>query len=220
MAYILGFLYADGNITKTKRGNCYVAVYSADYQLVCQMREVLGSRHKIAVRLSDTGRVYRIQVGSKEWYKDLGTRGLHPNKARRIKLPRLPDAYFGSFVRGYFDGDGNVWSGQIHKKRKTHHDTIQVAFTSASAVFLEKLREELTHRGVVGGSIYIPKIRHYGRLAFSRDDALKIYKIMYNAPHKLFLKRKKIVFEKFVKKMQGKQSVLPLYSSKMKLNFH
>jgi hypothetical protein len=28
-----------------------------------------------------------------------------------MKLPKIPLNFFGAFVRGYFDGDGNVWSG-------------------------------------------------------------------------------------------------------------
>jgi hypothetical protein len=46
MAYILGFLFADGNIVKTKRNTHFVAIYSADYELIVSMREVIGSNQK------------------------------------------------------------------------------------------------------------------------------------------------------------------------------
>ena len=37
MAYILGFMYADGNIIKTKRGTHFIAVYSADEDILIAM---------------------------------------------------------------------------------------------------------------------------------------------------------------------------------------
>lgn len=40
----------------------------------------------------------------------------------------------------------------------------------------------------------------YGRLMMSTHDSLKLYEIMYNKPHKLFLPRKKLVFDRFIEK--------------------
>lgn len=199
MAYILGFLYADGNIVQTKRGNHYIAIYTADRSLLVLMSKCLKSKHKIATRISATGCVHRIQVGSKEWFSDLGVLGLFPNKTKRMELPSIPENYFGDFVRGYFDGDGNVWVGLVHKNRKTTLTTIQVTFTSGSYEYLKSLHDSLKKRGVVGGSLYHAKSGNYARLSLSIKDALKIYEIMYNTSYKLHLRRKKVVFDRFVK---------------------
>lgn len=199
MAYILGFIYADGNIVKTKRGTHFIAIYTADEELLKHIRIIFSSEHTISKRSSITGEVFRLQIGSKEWFTDLGKIGLVPNKTSRMRLPDISNKYFGDFVRGYFDGDGNVWTGLIHKKRFSPSVTIQVAFTSCSHEFLSDLHKELqTIANVKGGSIYKSKIKNFSRLSFSKLDALKIYKIMYNAEHKLFLLRKKQVFAKFV----------------------
>lgn len=199
MAYILGFIYADGNIVKTKRGTHFISIYTADEELLKLIKNILSSEHVISKRSSITGEVFRLQVGSKEWFADLGKIGLVPNKTSRMRLPDIPNKYFGDFVRGYFDGDGNVWTGLIHKRRSLPGVTIQVAFTSCSHEFLSDLRKELKRTAsVVGGSIYKSKTRNFSRLSFSKMNALKIYKIMYNAEHKLFLPRKKQVFAKFV----------------------
>ena len=199
MAYVLGFICADGNIVVTKRRNYYIALYTSDELLLLTMRNAMGSDHKVARRSARSGAVYRIQIGSKEWFRDLAEIGLMPNKARRMKLPNIPDKFTGDFVRGYFDGDGNVWTGIIHKNRKTQHLTLQVAFTSASKSFLKSLHSLLKKHGVSGGSIYAPRNDHFTRLSFSHYDALKLYKIMYNVPHKLYLKRKKHIFDRFMK---------------------
>ncbi len=199
MAYILGFMYADGNIVKTKRDNYYIAIYTADEALLIAMAHCMKSEHKIAKRVSETGGNYRIQIGSKDWFFDLGTLGLFPDKTSRMRLPTIPVKYFGDFVRGYFDGDGNVWAGTIHKQRKTTTETIQVMFTSCSQLFLTDLKTALQDAGIKGGGMYIPKKGNFARIIFSSNDALKIYQIMYNRRHKLFLKRKKVVFEQFIK---------------------
>ena len=203
MAYILGFMYADGNIVQTKRGTHFIAIYSADEEILTEMRKNFESNHKISKRMFTTGCVYRIQIGSKEWFSDLGLIGLFPDKTKRMQLPRLPEEYFGDFVRGYFDGDGNVWSGLIHKNRPVPTLTLQVAFTSASKDFLLGLKTSLQEHGVSGGGMYTPKQGNYSRLILSSKDALIIYKIMYNAEHKLFLRRKKFVFDKFIHNCGG-----------------
>ncbi len=198
MAFVLGFLFADGNIVLTNRGTHFVSLYTADEALIMSIQKTLASSHKVAARKSETGVVYRLQIGSKVWFDDLQKLGLTPNKSARMRFPYLPKKYIGDFVRGYFDGDGNVWSGTIHKQRKTSHTTLQLAFTSASHYFLEGLLDLLHQIGVKGGSIRKSKLGEYSRLSFGAADALTIYKIMYNGPHKLYLPRKKQVFEKFV----------------------
>ena len=197
MSYVLGFLYADGNVVKTKRDTHYITWYTADKKLLLIMRRVLQADHLIKLRLASSGQVYRMQIGSKQWYEDLSSLGLHPNKSKRMILPIIPREFQGDFVRGYFDGDGNVWVGTVHKDRTKSTLTIQVSFTSASKEFLISLHKLLKVLGLGGGGIYTAPDGSFSRLSYSVRDALKIYKIMYNAEHKLLLKRKKQVFDKF-----------------------
>lgn len=202
MAYILGFIFADGNLVKSKRGNHYMTIYSADLYLLKSMAAVMESNHKISGRrkVNRTGIVYRIQIGSMEIFKDLVRIGLVPNKVCRMRLPiNTPDIYISDFIRGYFDGDGCVWSGMTHKQRKIHTMALQVYFTSASHEFLCDLLFVLKKLGISGGSLFRAKTGNYSRLVLSTLDSLKIYKIMYNSRHKLFLPRKKLIFDKFIK---------------------
>ena len=198
MAYILGFLYADGNVTKTKRGTHFIAIYSADREILVKMRKAFGSNHLLSARRSSTGCVYRIQVGSKEWFDDVATLGLFPNKVKRMVLPNIPAIFFADFVRGYFDGDGNVWTGINNKHRTMPPLVIMTAFTSGSHDFLKALHQALLGVGLCGGSLYRIKGKNCSRLLLSVRDSLKLYRIMYNGRHKLYLKRKKAVFDRFV----------------------
>lgn len=199
MAYILGFLYADGNIIKTKRGTHFVALQIKDKEILYKIRKVLDSNHKIGIKKKSKSITYRLQIGSKELFDDLSLVGLSPNKTKRIRLPKMPELFFGDFMRGYFDGDGGVWMGLNHIKSKSPSMTLQVNFTSGSVEFLKDILNRLKQSGIVGGSLYKVKSSKYGRLLFGAVDALKLYKIMYNKPHKLFLKRKMLVFEKYKK---------------------
>ena len=199
MSYILGFLFADGNIVKTKRNTHFVAMYTADRELLFSMREAMESDHKISERRSETGVVYVVQIGSRALFEDLGKLNLTPNKARRMQLPKIPQKYQNDFVRGYFDGDGHIWKGYINKKRRNPTLVLNLGFTSASESFLRALLVLLQDKGLQGGSIFPVKNKLCSRLQYSTLDSLKLYKIMYNRPHKLFLHRKKLVFESFIK---------------------
>ena len=201
MAYILGFLFADGNIVQTNRGAYYFSMYSMDRGLVATMRSCMKATQKLSKR---SGSVYRLQVGSKEMVEDLARFGLIANKVRRMQFPTVPQKYFPHFLRGYFDGDGNVWTGEVHRVRTTTTKTIIVAFTSASKLFLSYLHAILKEKGIVGGSLFRPKGKDCGRLSFSKNDSLKIYKLMYNngAFGDLYLKRKKDVFDKYIRSMR------------------
>jgi hypothetical protein len=199
MAYILGFLFADGNIIKTKRNTHFVSFYTADKELLVSMSKIMESSHKVFERRSETGSVYRIQIGSKEIFDDLVALGLTPNKSLRMKFPFVPKEYEGDFIRGYFDCDGNVWVGYGHKTRRKPTLNMLTGFTCASKAFLESLAVVLKELGVVGGSVFKVKNLNCGRLQYSTQDSLKIYKIMYNGNSKLCLDRKKLTFERFMK---------------------
>lgn len=201
MAYILGFLYADGNLVQTKRGSYYFSFYSGDKNLLVAIREKLKSTHAISKRKHTSGKVYRMQIGSKTMVSDLIECGLDTTKAHRLQFPAIPEKYIGHFVRGYFDGDGNVWVGSTHLKRKKASKAMLVSFTSCSKLFLKKLHLLLEERGVQGGSLYSVSKKQCSRLSFSTRDSLKIYKIMYNggAFGRLGLKRKKDIFDAFIK---------------------
>ena len=196
MAYILGFIFADGNLVKSKRGTHYLAIYTNDKGLLEGMCMKMKVLNKISLKKSKLGSGYRVQIGSKELFNDLARYNLTPNKSKRLKFPKLPKKYVGDFIRGYFDGDGCVWLGYAHKTRVKQTLSLQVSFTSASHKFLECLLYLLNTHKVKGGSLFRSKKGGYSRLIFGMAASLKIYKIMYNGPCELFLHRKRLIFEK------------------------
>lgn len=206
MAYVLGFFAADGYITVNKRGGQFWCFQINDKDLLENIKKVIQSDHKIGIRLrkkTNEKTSYRLQVGSNEMCDDLRQLGFSKNKTKSLAIPHIPKKYFSHFVRGYFDGDGNIWMGKIHKERKTQHIVLQLAFTSCSISFLKQLQTRLHSFNLIGGCIYAPKKRQFFRLQYSVYNALKLYDLMYNDNIKgfpgLFLNRKKEIFEEFKK---------------------
>lgn len=210
MAYVLGFFAADGNLIKSKRGGHFFNIEIGDKDLLLAIQEVLGSDHVISERPKKQphhSALYRLQIGSREIYQDLVNLGFTVNKSLRMKLPQIPEPFFGDFVRGYFDGDGNVWAGIIHKGRKVWSRAISTGFTSGCRDFLADLHKSLQRRGIQGGSLSKKAKGH--SLKYSTNDSLKIYKIMYDRLHsKLFLERKRIVFRNFFKERLDNAAVV------------
>lgn len=200
MAYILGFFAADGYMTVNRRNGQFWCIQITDGELLQEIKIALGSEHKISLRkrTGNSSDIYRIQIGSIEMCNDLRKLGYCERKTMSLSIPYVPDRYFCHFVRGYFDGDGNVWTGLMHKGRNVITQVIAVVFTSCSEGFLRQLQSRLTFDGMPGGCIYQTKKKAL-RLQYSIRNSLKLYNFMYNrlGTSKLFLQRKKDVFEKY-----------------------
>lgn len=203
MAYVLGFFAADGYVTVNRRGGQYWCIDIADEGLLNKVRAAIGSNHKISIRTRKqkigTCYSFRLQIGNIEMCSDLHKIGFWQNKTYGLAVPFIPDEYAGDFVRGYFDGDGHVWVGLRNKERLTQSYAIQTVFTSCSLGFLESLHARLADFGIEKGVIRKGKGSYY-RLTYSTKGSLKLYDFMYNGlTSPLFLRRKKVVFEKFRK---------------------
>ena len=201
MAYVLGFFAADGYITVNKRGGQFWSIQITDLELLRSIRAVLKSEHTIGERRVEKNEktLYRLQIGSVGMCDDLRTLGLRERKAKGMSLPHVPSRYLQDFVRGYFEGDGNIWCGLYHKDRKTQTPALTIVFTSCSVPFLMNLKARLN--GIChGGCLYKSK-RNYARLQYGTKDSLKLYDFMYNhsdyKKNGLFLERKRVVLEKY-----------------------
>lgn len=205
MAYILGFFTADGSMMRNKRNANFIEFQTTDKDLLLKIRRLLGSNHKISVRKRKKNwkTSYRLQIGSKTMFNDLIKLGLTPNKSKTIELPLIPDEYFRHFVRGYFDGDGNVTVCTYKRKARDNKLTtiLQSGFTSGSKSFLVDLKNKLSKAGIVkGGTLYYST--NGWRLYFAINDSKKLYNYLYTGLSKtdeLFLKRKKVIFEKYLR---------------------
>ncbi len=204
MAYVLGFFAADGYLTLNKRGANFWCIEITDKDLLYKIKDIIKSEHKISERIGkgNNKNQYRLQIGSVEMCDDLRRLGFNENKTKSMVVPKVPNKFFSDFVLGYFDGDGHVWVGLTHKHNSHPSYSITCVFTSCSFGFLKALHDRLEKYTGMIGVIRKGKGNYY-RLTYSVNSSLKLFKYMYNVHNLqekgLFLKRKKIVFEKFLK---------------------
>ena len=206
MAYVLGFIYADGAVIDSRISSrtCYLLLSNNDSDLLYQIRKTLSSDHKLDYRPATKrnfgkGKTYlckpsyRLRIGNKAIYTDLLSYGLIPRKSLTIELPEIPDRYFSFFLRGYFDGDGCVNTGARKSGR-----IIQVIFTSGSFVFLNRLSEKVSDILRIK-----PKNTPFQsgafRLAFRANEAISVCKFMYkDLEISPFLKRKYEIYQEYL----------------------
>ena len=202
MAYVLGFFAADGSMSRNKRGGHYIEFQITDGDLLEKIRALLWSNNKITIcdRGLNCKPIYRLQIGCKSMFEDLERIGFMQNKTRVLAMPNVPQAVFSHFVRGYFDGDGNVWKGTIHKFDRSHpSQALKICFTSGSENFLHSLKAQLRiFTGAHGGSLYYSRAF---RLQYASFDSLKIYQFMYRDKGDMYLPRKKKAFDSFVENL-------------------
>src|SRR5262245_57400515 len=91
MAYVLGFMYADGNITHSVSSRTqYISFDSNDRDILEKIKAVMSSDHKIQIK-SEKINIYsngaykskegfRLRIGSKEMFGDLLRLGVTPRK--------------------------------------------------------------------------------------------------------------------------------------------
>lgn len=196
MAYVLGFFCADGNLVIGKRNNYYVEFTSTDKNLLVKIRGAMGSNNRIGGRKRNERwkTEHRLQIGSKTMVNDLVALGMTTRKGLRMELPPVPYKYFPHFVRGYFDGDGNVTCDYFKKSNRAYPSlTVSTRFTSGSKGFLEKLGERLADMLNIKGSLFYST---GWRLNYAGIASEKLFKFLYNPASKnlIYLKRKHKIY--------------------------
>ncbi len=212
MAYVLGFLYADGTIIDSANSSRtrYIKFTSKDRDILLSIKNVLQSEHPICYRspretIGRNGKIYKssglfyLRIGSRRMFMDLKKLGLIPNKSKIIEFSTtIPNKYLSHFVRGYFDGDGCVYFQVIRgKKKKFIVKHFSIIFTSGSKKFLEELSTNLNKViGVTKKRIY-DSTRAY-QLHYSVFDSIQLFKFLYkDVSQETYLKRKFDIFLKY-----------------------
>lgn len=120
-AYILGFICADGHID---RDRLVITVSIKDVDILEKIRGALYSNHPIkeVTRTNPYNKTNRkalilveLMIGSVNLVKPLFNMGLSSNKTYTLNgdiLKYIPKYLMRDFLRGYFDGDGNVFFGR------------------------------------------------------------------------------------------------------------
>lgn len=174
MSYLLGYIFAEGNldISKFRGHRVALQVESTDKDMISLLNKELNLNQKLKWRhRKNKSKTYYTTICSKEIGNNLMKLGVIPRKNTVMKLPDIPKKYFKEFVKGYFRGDGGVANQKskkqvrkyINKKggtkiykynKKTYIYPI-LKFTSNSKNFLIKLNKRISSSlNIKRGGIY------------------------------------------------------------------
>lgn len=133
-AYLLGLLYADGSITSNNGYYIKLKLQYADKEIL----DNIVKEFPFFTEPSKDNNSYYIICYRKELYYDLVLNGMHERKSFENKnLMKIPDIqYKWDFIRGFFDGDGNV---NIDNKGRIAFSfyTVSQSFTEDLVLFLK-----------------------------------------------------------------------------------
>lgn len=111
--YILGFFYADGNVSKSDN-NIQIALQERDVHILEKMKEEFNSNRPLYFdnrnnRNEKHMNVWTLSIDSKIMRDDLIHWGVIPQKTHTLKYPTfIPDDMHSHFLRGVMDGDGCI----------------------------------------------------------------------------------------------------------------
>lgn len=204
MAYILGYIAADGCLIKrSNRINSWILnITSKDFEHLKKINLALGSDYLIGRKTNGLiDHYFQLQISNKVICQQLLDLGITTNKTLSLQPLSVPDYYFGDYVRGYFDADGSVYIYMVNNCWQ-----IKSQICSASRQFLEELTDKLTLTlKIPCKTIYRNRPQGKKNLmyknAFYINDSEKLFNFLYGNQPNLYLERKYKVFEKWQRKL-------------------
>jgi len=211
LAYVIGLLTTDGCLSKDGR---HIIIRSSDTQLLETFKKCLNISNKICQTFNDGWAkkpAYKIQFGSVQLYRWLLKIGLFPAKTYTIGELKIPEKYFGDFLRGHLDGDGSVLtytdSWNTFKNPKYIYKRIFIKFISASEKHIRWIRKNIQKIIGIRGHMVCQKpyrsdqTTNLWQIKFAKKDSLKLYPLLYSSPDVPCLLRKRRKIDEFIKSL-------------------
>ena len=188
MAYIMGFLAADGNVSKN--GNRIQSQLSLKDKEHLEMIQSEIGGCEVYEYESNGYKSCGWHCCSSQIKKDLAVYGIIPHKTGTLSIPKVLDKqYWKDFIRGYFDGDGTIYKDGTG---------FRVTITSANKEILEDINSYFEENGIKPSNLY--KDHNNICIRFRSQASIDIYNLLYYNDC-LCLKRKK---EKYIELMKEK----------------
>ncbi|MCJ7792651.1 MAG: hypothetical protein MUP45_01620 [Candidatus Marinimicrobia bacterium] len=224
MAYVLGFIYADGCLIDSCKSSRtqYLSIASKDSSILHKINQALGCKkplYKVQPKIIKypngiykNSLTYVLRFGNKVMFNDLINLGLTPRKSLSLKLPQIPSQYFSSFLRGYFDGDGCLTLSRPYKNKNRAY-RVRLVLTSGSKQFLNDIGSSISEFTEIQSKNIYQQVNSF-HLVYCKTAALKILRFMYSdiEQNKLYLDRK---YERYlhllkIKKIRSKTCLFVL----------
>ena len=190
-AYWLGFIYADGCLYDN---SLRIELQLKDIDLLKQFRQDINAFDS-EIKIDGNKQSCQIILNSKTNLENLFKNGCYVNKTFKIKFPtedQVPDNLIHHFMRGYFDGDGCIYS----RNNKNGVNTFSVV---GNFDFIMAYKEKLFSSINKSNDIKLQKHYQVYSLYLGGNKQLKkIYNFLYKDA-KTFLSRKYNKWNKILK---------------------
>lgn len=195
-AYVLGFIYADGSVYKNYLS---IRLASKDIEILEIIKKELGYSGVILKNIINGREYVGLTISSKIIVDDLIKLGVIKKKTYLSKnLPFYNKKYEMSFLRGFFDGDGSIYSSD-----KRGFSEYTICFSGNKSI-LNQVKNIL-----INYEISSSKIRH----RHNNDESCmleirgnvnieKLYGVLYKNGN-LYLRRKKERFYNFIEMLNS-----------------
>ena len=205
LAYVVGLITTDGNLSKDGR---HINLVSKDINQLQNFAKILELKNRISPHRSSSKitNSYHIQFSNVLLYRFLLKIGLTPHKTKTLGVIKIPSKYFIDFLRGHLDGDGSIFTYQdqynTYKGVQYTNLRIYTSFISVSKKHLEWLRINIIKNLQVKGSFnYDQKDKNHlpiWRIKFSKKESLKLIKLLYYDRGLPSLERKRLLAQRIL----------------------
>lgn len=193
-AWLLGFLAADGSISKD-RNRIKIGLSSIDREILQNIQLAIESERDICDYITNQGfQISELSWSSENHKKQLAKYGIVPNKTyKEMHLPQFDLDKQLSFILGYYDGDGCF---------KDDGKYCRIEICSYRPEILEDFANTLNNFCNCNKKVYKDKSRNnYYTLTYSTEDAIKILDKFYSlGPKNMFLNRKYFKYVEWLEK--------------------
>lgn len=206
-AYVTGLIATDGCLSNDGR---HIDFTSKDYEQIMNVKNILNLNNKVGQKYRGYDHnkfYYRIQFGNIKLYNFFLTIGLTPNKSKTIGALDIPNAYFGDYLRGNFDGDGYSYS--YWDKRWKSSFLFYIGFCSASKTYLDWINKQIKYLYKIEGHIKTAGKSAY-QLVYAKNNSLVLVDKMYHPKSAVCLQRKKFKIDKSLGIIYGQAGMLKL----------
>jgi hypothetical protein len=186
MAYVLGWLFSDGNVDSELR-TFRIKLAIKDIDILRKIRHVLGSNARISIvsqvlpSKKSVNRYALLAIHSRQVCKDLMALGCTPKKTKKFIAPGMPFSMASHFMRGYFDGDGSISFNPPN--------TIRLRIVSSNVKIINWMADIFRERLSIPRNV--KKLKNIWQCDYYGNNARAICSWMYSDCRELYLERKR-----------------------------
>lgn len=200
MAYIVGFVNADGNVIYSEENSMYllqIAIKEEDKEVLLKIKDALGYEGELIYYEAKRSNgkktnMAKLCINSKPLVKSLLDIGIEERKSLTKGVPHsLPENYIYDYLRGYFDGNGTI----DMRYARTLVPSLRLRLSSGSERHLSDVQDILERFGFRRKKIEKAKGSSTYVLRFSNNETHTLYDRFYEQEESIHMLRRKEKFD-------------------------